>query len=148
MDAKPQLTNTFTYALHPALGSFHSYLCNLIRNWQSMSNWRTLCQFSRSGHRCQVIRDSHIPSRLLRPRPPSRRNYACVHASELSFGQPLHETHPHLLKAGERTTHVYRVAMRFQSSHSFQSLQALPRSNMQSAEPSWPRNYQTKQLLL
>ncbi|KAL1801750.1 hypothetical protein ACET3X_002092 [Alternaria dauci] len=28
---------------------------------------------------------------------------AAVHASELRFGQPLHETHPHLLKAGEVT---------------------------------------------
>lgn len=26
-------------------------------------------------------------------------------AAEYQFGQPLHETHPHLLKAGERTVH-------------------------------------------
>ncbi|KAI9673039.1 MAG: hypothetical protein M1817_003203 [Caeruleum heppii] len=46
---------------------------------------------------------------LLDPRPwrrssdSSRRHYASVAASELQFGQPLHETHPHILKAGEVT---------------------------------------------
>jgi len=32
-----------------------------------------------------------------------RRSYASVSAAELQFGQPVHETHPHLLKAGEIT---------------------------------------------
>ncbi|KAI4120265.1 MAG: hypothetical protein LQ338_007142 [Usnochroma carphineum] len=42
-------------------------------------------------------------------RPPSRngvlpsRSYASVSAADLQFGQPLHETHPHLLKPGELT---------------------------------------------
>ncbi|KAM7199442.1 xaa-Pro dipeptidase [Rhypophila sp. PSN 637] len=31
------------------------------------------------------------------------RNYATVSAAELEFGQPVHETHPHILKAGEIT---------------------------------------------
>ncbi|MCJ1461597.1 hypothetical protein MMC07_000194 [Pseudocyphellaria aurata] len=31
------------------------------------------------------------------------RHYASFSASELRFGQPVHETHPHLLKAGEIT---------------------------------------------
>ncbi|KAI4283706.1 MAG: hypothetical protein L6R35_005070 [Caloplaca aegaea] len=31
------------------------------------------------------------------------RSYASVSAAELQFGQPLHETHPHLLKPGEIT---------------------------------------------
>jgi hypothetical protein len=30
------------------------------------------------------------------------RTYATVSAAELQFGQPVHETHPHILKAGER----------------------------------------------
>lgn len=30
------------------------------------------------------------------------RQYASISAAELQFGQPLHETHPHILKAGER----------------------------------------------
>lgn len=30
------------------------------------------------------------------------RRYSSIDASQLRFGQPLHETHPHLLKAGER----------------------------------------------
>lgn len=29
------------------------------------------------------------------------RSYASVSAADLQFGQPVHETHPHLLKAGE-----------------------------------------------
>ncbi|KAL2366612.1 hypothetical protein RJZ56_000445 [Blastomyces dermatitidis] len=33
----------------------------------------------------------------------ARRFYASVSAAELRFGQPLHETHPHILKAGELT---------------------------------------------
>lgn len=32
---------------------------------------------------------------------PSQRTYASISAAELQFGQPVHETHPHLLKAGE-----------------------------------------------
>ena len=33
---------------------------------------------------------------------PARRTYATsVAAAELQFGQPLHETHPHLLSPGE-----------------------------------------------
>lgn len=31
------------------------------------------------------------------------KHYASVHAAHLQFGQPVHETHPHLLKAGELT---------------------------------------------
>ncbi|KAF1845096.1 xaa-Pro aminopeptidase-like protein [Cucurbitaria berberidis CBS 394.84] len=34
------------------------------------------------------------------------RGYASVPAAELRFGQPLHETHPHLLKAGEVTPSI------------------------------------------
>jgi intermediate cleaving peptidase 55 len=30
------------------------------------------------------------------------RTYASISAAELQFGQPVHETHPHLLRAGER----------------------------------------------
>lgn len=29
-------------------------------------------------------------------------SYASVSAADLQFGQPVHETHPHLLKPGER----------------------------------------------
>ena len=34
------------------------------------------------------------------------RCYSSVSAAELQFGQPLHETHPHLLKAGERKSEL------------------------------------------
>ncbi|MCJ1478419.1 hypothetical protein MMC13_007099 [Lambiella insularis] len=36
------------------------------------------------------------------PRSNISRLYSSVSAAELQFGQPLHETHPHLLEAGER----------------------------------------------
>lgn len=32
-----------------------------------------------------------------------RRGYAAISAAECQFGQPVHETHPHILKAGELT---------------------------------------------
>jgi intermediate cleaving peptidase 55 len=42
---------------------------------------------------------------LARGNPPLRRAYATsVAAADLQFGQPLHETHPHLLSPGERMT--------------------------------------------
>ncbi|KAI9864229.1 MAG: hypothetical protein M1824_005624 [Vezdaea acicularis] len=47
-------------------------------------------QLSRS---CFVSRTRHL----------SRRRYASLSAANLKFGQPTHETHPHLLKAGEVT---------------------------------------------
>lgn len=37
-----------------------------------------------------------------RPFAGHNRSYASVSAGELRFGQPVHETHPHLLEAGER----------------------------------------------
>lgn len=68
----------------------------------------------RSLARCARLRPSSRPSLLsLTPsrhtfiRTPSRssRTYATesVFAADLKFGQPLHETHPHLLDPGERT---------------------------------------------
>lgn len=38
-----------------------------------------------------------------RSSPPANRGYATISASELQFGQPVHETHPHLLAPGELT---------------------------------------------
>jgi intermediate cleaving peptidase 55 len=51
-------------------------------------------------------------TRLHNARPQCRRGYASdsaplsVPAAELRFGQPLHETHPHLLKAGDITPNI------------------------------------------
>ncbi|KAE8151371.1 xaa-pro dipeptidase app [Aspergillus avenaceus] len=39
----------------------------------------------------------------LQTRPVLRRGYASISAAELKFGQPLHETHPHILNPGELT---------------------------------------------
>jgi hypothetical protein len=42
----------------------------------------------------------------------NRRGVASVPAAQLRFGQPLHETHPHLLEAGEgATAHGIRRCM-------------------------------------
>jgi intermediate cleaving peptidase 55 len=55
---------------------------------------------------CQSLRYARYVSRA---RPTFRRTlqhyqtYATVSAADLSFGQPLHETHPHILKSGELT---------------------------------------------
>lgn len=75
--------------------------------------FRALVNRSRSVLRACVIMSLSL--RLLRPaakahcrvtRLQSWRGYATVEvpASKLRFGQPLHETHPHLLKPGESTT--------------------------------------------
>ena len=34
-------------------------------------------------------------------RPSQSHTYATVSAADLEFGQPVHETHPHLLRVGE-----------------------------------------------
>src|SRR5271154_4086564 len=69
-----------------------------------MSRWRTACQISHG-------RNLQLPVRL--PPPPSRlplsRRFNSVHASDLAFGQPLHETHPHLLNAGELTPGITAI---------------------------------------
>lgn len=43
-----------------------------------------------------------LPSLNRTSTPTSPPRCASTSASDLDFGQPLHETHPHLLKAGER----------------------------------------------
>lgn len=58
---------------------------------------------------CAVhMRSSRALSHSLRQLPrcnPLPRSYATsVAAAELKFGQPLHETHPHILSPGERVS--------------------------------------------
>lgn len=77
---------------------------------------------------------------------PLRRAYATsVAAAELKFGQPLHETHPHILSPGERrylslhwTVSNVRLLMTdyFEQSH----LES-PLSNMPSVVPVSPISY-------
>ncbi|CZT46123.1 related to E.coli X-Pro aminopeptidase II [Rhynchosporium secalis] len=57
--------------------------------------------FQPTRHRCrfQVLASAHRS----RTTSYTRRTYASVSAAELQFGQPVHETHPHLLRAGEIT---------------------------------------------
>lgn len=68
---------------------------------------RAFCRYSRG-----LRSISHSVNLLRQPRTPPissriRRISSTVQAAELRFGQPLHETHPHLLKAGEGRTDLY-----------------------------------------
>ncbi|MCJ1234257.1 hypothetical protein MMC14_002216 [Varicellaria rhodocarpa] len=56
-----------------------------------------------SKNRILTLRDSNLISFSNGLGLISRRAYASVSASDLQFGQPVHETHPHLLKASEIT---------------------------------------------
>ncbi|KAL4865584.1 hypothetical protein BDV12DRAFT_174390 [Aspergillus spectabilis] len=47
-----------------------------------------------------------LSQRAIQTQPTLRRGYASISAAELKFGQPLHETHPHLLEPGELTSGI------------------------------------------
>ncbi|KAJ5190924.1 uncharacterized protein N7498_009909 [Penicillium cinerascens] len=69
----------------------------------------TCRSLARVGAQLRPSGRSIIPSRpcLAPSRIPRRRAYATsVGAADLKFGQPLHETHPHLLEPGELTPGV------------------------------------------
>lgn len=56
---------------------------------------------------CLLPRSSRLLSNQLArqwPRQPCQRNL--VSAASIQFGQPLHETHPHLLRPGEREKEI------------------------------------------
>ncbi|KAF3358741.1 hypothetical protein VdG1_05295 [Verticillium dahliae VDG1] len=61
----------------------------------------------RLTHRSLRFSVPSYPIRASLPTPSSRRHalrtFASVSAADLQFGQPVHETHPHILKAGEIT---------------------------------------------
>jgi intermediate cleaving peptidase 55 len=50
----------------------------------------------RARARCDAFQSTRLPAR-------PGRCYSTVSAADLLFGQPVHETHPHLLQAGELT---------------------------------------------
>lgn len=68
-------------------------------------------------------RESAVPSRFVscflsgraRLQSHAARRYTSVSAAELQFGQPLHETHPHLLKAGECETRLLKAFLNEQT---------------------------------
>ncbi|EFQ33519.1 metallopeptidase family M24 [Colletotrichum graminicola] len=70
-----------------------------------MSASRPVCRALRAAQRIR-------PLSAAAPRRPSfftnlhLRRYSAVSAAELQFGQPVHETHPHILEAGEITPGV------------------------------------------
>ncbi|KIV81040.1 hypothetical protein PV11_08493 [Exophiala sideris] len=67
-----------------------------------MSMRRTIWQTLK--HANDGVRLSVCSFRCSRPRPALRNyNSLSVNAGDLSFGQPVHETHPHLLQPGELT---------------------------------------------
>ncbi len=67
-----------------------------MRRWQHAFNRRVL--YPASATRPKVHHHPFRRRHLLQS-----KSYASVSAANLQFGQPLHETHPHLLKAGELT---------------------------------------------
>ncbi|KAI4230354.1 MAG: hypothetical protein L6R36_000165 [Xanthoria steineri] len=68
-------------------------ICALLRHWSSTS---------RTGTWTGGLRPTALPVSF-RPGPLQSRLYAAVSAADLQFGQPVHETHPHLLQPGELT---------------------------------------------
>jgi len=70
-------------------------------HFHSMSMRRTVCETSRCA--THAIRPWRSQARLGLARRTRAYNSLSVNAAELSFGQPVHETHPHLLQPGELT---------------------------------------------
>lgn len=63
----------------------------------------------------------------------ARRTYASVSAADLQFGQPVHETHPHLVQAGEgMLTSRARICERIAKWYCFQSHRGSPLSSITS----------------
>ncbi|KAJ8062887.1 hypothetical protein OCU04_008138 [Sclerotinia nivalis] len=66
---------------------------------KSRGVWSSSSLSSRPQCRAQVLSAATSCRTTYQP----KRLYNSIHASELQFGQPVHETHPHLLNAGEVT---------------------------------------------
>ncbi|KAK2031446.1 metallopeptidase family M24 [Colletotrichum zoysiae] len=67
-----------------------------------MSASRAACRALRAAQRIHPW-SAAAPRRPVFFANPHLRRYSAVSAAELQFGQPVHETHPHILKAGEIT---------------------------------------------
>lgn len=83
------------------------------------------------------LRAATRPIPTFRSRPDLTRSF--VAASDLSFGQPLHETHPHLINAGERkrpTAHRVNNVLTSEKSHPVSQP-----SNITTAAPGSQRSY-------
>ncbi|KAK7223472.1 hypothetical protein V2G26_011475 [Clonostachys chloroleuca] len=67
--------------------------------------FRTLCRKHHATTRCLANANARALTAGLRSRRQSRRGYATtyVSAADLQFGQPVYETHPHILNPGELT---------------------------------------------
>lgn len=65
--------------------------------------FRTLCRKHHATTRCLANANARALTAGLRSRRQSRRGYATtyVSAADLQFGQPVYETHPHILNPGE-----------------------------------------------
>lgn len=112
-----QLRRFVLQQLQPPLSpSCPSYRSRCLQCVATASCHATQRRSRRSFATCNVNRSAEIQPRqhllnsrqalsksIPRTRPtysPSR-SYASIPAEELQFGQPVHETHPHLLRAGE-----------------------------------------------
>lgn len=68
-----------------------------------------------------------------------RRTYATISAAELEFGQPVHETHPHLLREGESMYHTCGLSTKALLIGSCQSLQESRHKNTRIEDRNLPR---------
>jgi hypothetical protein len=85
-----------------------------------------------------------VPSATTRTsRPTQRRTYAAVSAADLQFGQPVHETHPHLLRAGES---MYLLIIWVYIAKFCQLRPALLLKNMRTVDRSLPQACQRMEL--
>lgn len=72
-----------------------------VSTWTIRQGIRSLSHRSFAGHQSPSV--NHL-RRVDRPR--CHRTYSSVSAADLTFGQPLYETHPHLLRPGELTPEI------------------------------------------
>ncbi|KAL1986600.1 hypothetical protein VTN96DRAFT_6178 [Rasamsonia emersonii] len=74
----------------------------MLRRTSFLRQWRHCL----SGSQCSAAQFRHGQYDLLSAssrQAARRRSYATISAAELQFGQPVHETHPHILNPGELT---------------------------------------------
>lgn len=112
-------------------------------------NLPLLKRVSRSITLSRLLARPLLPSLNRASAPTSHPRCASTSAANLDFGQPIHETHPHLLKAGERkfVTLISPYAEPLAEVFS-KSLWASPPLNMPSVDQSSHQNSRGTQLRL
>jgi hypothetical protein len=76
--------------------------------------WRVIMRWLLRAERSLLLRPlarTNTPWRRQFHRSTSRRTVEAISAKDLQFGQPVHETHPHLLKPGESALRLSNLLM-------------------------------------